>query len=106
MDAVDGHVVGQGGGADQEGAVLDHLLERVLRGQRPVLNAVHPGPDAGADAGVAVRVGRDAEAIAMCLVHYGGSSSSSEYCWQPAAELNDITPPEAEILMSLAPYLI
>ncbi len=34
------------------------------------------------------------------------SSSSSEYCWHPAAELNDITPPEAEILISLAPYLI
>ncbi len=34
------------------------------------------------------------------------ASSSSEYCWQPAAELNDITPPDAEILMSLAPYLI
>ena len=34
------------------------------------------------------------------------ASSSSEYCWAPAALLNDITPPDAEILISLAPYFI
>ena len=34
------------------------------------------------------------------------TSSSSEYCWAPAALLKDITPPDAEILMSLAPCFI
>ncbi len=33
------------------------------------------------------------------------ASSSSEYCWAPARPLWDITPPEAEILISRAPYL-
>ena len=34
------------------------------------------------------------------------ASSSSEYCCAPASPLCDITPPDAEILISRAPYLI
>ena len=41
-----------------------------------------------------------------CASSTMAASSSSEYCCAPAAELKDITPPDAEILMSLAPYFI
>jgi hypothetical protein len=34
------------------------------------------------------------------------SSSSSEYCCDPGPVLCDITPPEAEILITLAPWRI
>ena len=34
------------------------------------------------------------------------ASSSSEYCWAPAGPVWDITPPDAQTLMSWAPYLI
>ena len=69
VDAVDGHVVGQRGGADQEGPGLRHQRNGVVAGERPVLDAVDPGPDAGPDAGVAVGVGGDAQAVAVGLVH-------------------------------------
>ena len=43
---------------------------------------------------------------ARCASSTIAASSSSEYCCAPAAPLCDITPPDAEILMSCAPYLI
>ena len=70
-----------------------------------MLDAVDAGPDAGPDAGIAVCVGGDPQTVAVGLVD-DGASSSSEYCCAPAAELKDITPPDAEILMSWAPYFI
>ena len=48
-----------------------HQRDGVVAGQRPVLDAVDPGPDAGPDAGVAVGVGRHAQAVAVRLVHDG-----------------------------------
>ena len=47
------------------------VLQRVVGGQRAVLDAVDPGPDAGADAGVAVGVRRHAQAVAVGLVDDG-----------------------------------
>ncbi len=43
---------------------------------------------------------------ARCASSTMAASSSSEYCCAPARPLCDITPPEAEILMRRAPYLI
>ena len=43
---------------------------------------------------------------ARCASSTIAANSSSEYCCAPGAVLCDITPPDAEILISLAPYLI
>ena len=34
------------------------------------------------------------------------ASSSVEYCWAPGGPVGEITPPEAQHLITLAPYLI
>ena len=71
VDAVDRHVVGQRSRADEERPGLGHELDRVVGGQRSVLDAVDPGADAGADPGVAVRVRGHPQAVAMGLVDDG-----------------------------------
>ena len=60
--------LGQVAGRDEERAVLDHHPDRVVARERAVLDAVDARRDAGADAGVTVRVGRDLEPGAVRLV--------------------------------------
>ena len=43
---------------------------------------------------------------ARCASSAIARSSSSEYCCAPAGPVCDITPPDAQTLMSWAPYLI
>src|SRR5207249_4756619 len=53
---------------DEECAVFDHHLYGLVARERPVLDAVDPGTDAGPDARVAVRVRGDFQARSMCFV--------------------------------------
>ena len=52
-DPVDRHRLGQIGGGDQEGAVVDHHLDGVVGGQEAVFDAVDAGTDTGPDRAVA-----------------------------------------------------
>ena len=62
------HAVGQVGRRHEEGAPLDHQVQGLVGHERAVLDAVDAGLDGGADAVVAVGVGRDPQPGAVRLV--------------------------------------
>ena len=64
-----------------------------------MLDAVDSGTEARADAGVAVRVRGNPDAGSVRLVDDRGQLLIGVLL-APAAELNDMTPPDAEILIT------
>jgi hypothetical protein len=85
--------------------VSDHHLNGLVAGERSVLDAIDAGPDARANAGVPTGVGRDPDAGPMRLVDDGCQLLVGRLL-RATAVLCDMTPPDAEILMTLARYLI
>ncbi len=62
------HAVGEIGGRHQEGPAFDDELERLVAGERAVLDAIEAGLDRGPDAVVTVGVRRDLEPGAVRFV--------------------------------------
>lgn len=85
--------------------MVDHHLQGLVAGEEAVLDAVDPGADARLDGGVADGV-RGHPHAARCASSAMAANSASEYRCAPGEVLCDITPPEAETLINLAPCRI
>jgi len=104
-DPVDRHRLGQIRGGDQEGAVIDHHLDRVVGSQETVLNTVDPGTNTSPDRGVADGVRGDPHAGAVGFIGDRGELGVGVLLGAGAV-LCDITPPDADTLISFAPWRI
>src|SRR5262249_31598450 len=99
------HGLGQVIGRHEIGAVLLHERDGLVVEHRAVLDRVHAGAHRGLDSLGSVGVGRHLEPWRWASVT-SATSSSSEYCCAPTGPSKESTPAVAQVLMTLAPYLI